>query len=99
MFFLGHPVTNWVWDTMLTSHLLDCRDKTNSLKHIAFVMLGILPYNEKVEPLFKSVGTGGLNAIHEIDTEALLIYNGIDSYLEYMVARKQARQMKMSIGE
>jgi len=91
---LGHPVVGWHWDTMLAAHVLDNRPGITSLKFQAYVQLGIGDYESKVSGFLKSKTANGFNRIHEIDTESLLLYNGLDSLLEYMLADIQQTQMQ-----
>lgn len=97
---LGIEVASWRWDTLLGSHLLDCRPGIGSLKFMAFTYLGQPRYDEHIEPYLKSEGTdqGGNdeNQIHLIPLDQLLIYNGLDSLLQYLIAEKQAAQMGVS---
>ncbi len=87
---LGHPVTNWGWDTMLAAHCLDNRPHICSLKFQAFVQLGVSSYNENIEPYLS--GTP-YNRISEIDLASLLLYGGTDSLLEYKLAMQQRKEM------
>jgi DNA polymerase len=88
---LGHPVANWDWDTMLAAHCLDNRPGITSLKFQSFVNMGVF-YNERIEPWLKS-HRGPYNRIQEIPLDDLLLYNGIDSYLEVHLAKFQQRRM------
>lgn len=88
---LGHPVRNWGWDTMEAAHCIDNRPDITSLKFQAFIHLGIVSYNVKIEPYLKN-HRGPYNRIHEVALEDLLLYNGMDSVLEYHVAMKQRKE-------
>lgn len=91
---LGVNIKNWIWDTMLAAHVLDHREGITSLKFQAFVLLGQKSYNDNIEPFLSSKSKKTrLNRINEIDTEDLLLYNGMDALLEYKVAMKQMKQM------
>jgi DNA polymerase I-like protein with 3'-5' exonuclease and polymerase domains len=89
---LGHNVKNWWFDTMVAAHVLDNRKGITSAKFQAFVQLGQPSYNDHIEPYLK--GKMGLNKIHELDLDDLLLYNGLDSLLEYKVAMIQMKQLK-----
>lgn len=82
---LGCEVKNWVWDTMIGAHVMDSKQGTKSLKFQAFTRLGFESYNNHIEPLLHSSGGGSMepNRIDEIDLDDLLLYNGLDSLLEY----------------
>jgi len=89
---LGFHVKNWVWDTMLAAHVLDNRPGITSVKFQSYVLLGAGSYDNHISPFLKS--DSYLNRIREIDIKDLLLYNGLDSILEYKVAMKQMKQMK-----
>ena len=90
---MGHGVEAWDWDTMQAAHILDNRRGVTSVKFQAFVSLGIGEYNSRVERFLKSETTNGLNRIDDIDIRDLLLYNGLDSLLEYKVAKEQKSAM------
>lgn len=95
---LGHPVSNWDWDTYLGAHALDNRPGICSLKFQSFVLLGIPSYNEPIAPYLESVGRSHYNRIKEIETGMLLEYNGLDAYLEVRIARRQQRQIGLALN-
>lgn len=86
---LGHPVAGWYWDTMLAAHCLDNRSGITSVKFQAFILLGISDYASHIEPYLKTKYPNEVNRIEELDDDELLIYNGLDSLLEYKVMEKQ----------
>lgn len=92
-FFLGHPVSNWGWDTMLAAHVIDNRQSICSLKFQAFVNLGVETYNENIEPYLENASGSPYNRIEEIDMSDLLLYGGMDSALEYDLAMNQREIM------
>jgi len=94
---LGIKVKNWMWDTMIASHVIDNRPGITSLKFQAFVLLGQGNYNRHIEPYLESKKGEHLNNIQEIEIEDLLLYNGLDSLLEYKVAVNQMRRLGVKI--
>jgi len=70
---------------------LDQRPYITSIKFQSFVLLGNESYDDHITKYFRKTDKNGLNAIHEIDLKELLIYNGLDSLLEYKVAIKQMK--------
>ncbi len=86
---LKHGVRNWKWDTMIAAHIVDNRPEICSIKFQSFAYLGAASWNEHIEKHFRSGGTRVPNSIHEISMDDLLLYNGLDSLLEYLVAIKQ----------
>lgn len=91
----GFRVRNWRWDTMIKAHALDCRRGISSIKFQAFVRLGQPDYDKHLEAMKKSREKGGneVNSLREADMRQLLMYNGLDSLLEYKVAEMQAEQL------
>jgi uracil-DNA glycosylase family 4 len=90
----GHRVRNLVWCTCIGAHVADNREEITSVKFQAFVRLGMPPWNEHIEPFLKSKGDARVNQIlREIDIKDLLLYNGLDSVLEYRVAVHQMDEM------
>lgn len=95
---LGHGVANWYWDTMITSHILDNRSGITSVKFQSFVHLGVGGYDETIKPYLKgkdSKDANSLNRVHEIEEDKLLLYNGLDSLLEYKVCEYQKQFFNM----
>lgn len=93
---LGVRVKNWDWCTMTAAHVLDNRSDISSIKFQSFVRLGHPPYDEHIKPFLKAKEEGGNNANRarqEVNLEQLLIYNGLDSILEYKVAPLQKKEM------
>lgn len=91
---LGYSVAGWVWDTMLAAHCLDNRSGITSIKFQAFVLLGIADYASHIEPYLKTKYSNELNRIEELDEDELLLYNGLDSLLEYKVMEKQREEFE-----
>lgn len=82
-------IRNWYFDTMLAAHAIDSRPNTKSLKFQSFVHLGMPSYNDHIEPFLRSNGTMSANRVRDIGLEDLLLYNGLDSLLEYKLAERQ----------
>lgn len=90
----GHRVRGWGWDTMLAAHVLDNRPAITSVKFQAFVRHGAPVWNDKIEPFLKTKGDDRVNAILEqIEMPDLLRYNGLDAWLEFMVAVDQIQEL------
>ncbi len=94
-----HP---WKFDTMQASHILDNRPGISGLKFQSYVQFGVLGYDEVVESYLKSSNTNIPNKIEEMTKDKnsfheLLIYNGIDSLLEYRLAKKQMKELNMEV--
>lgn len=74
----GSWENEWFWDTMVTAHVLDERDKYTSLDFQVFLHWGF-EYGEKVEPFKRSVLETGFNRMKEVPLDELLKYNGLDA--------------------
>jgi uracil-DNA glycosylase family 4 len=89
-----HEVRGWYFDTMLAAHVLDPRRGICSIKFQSLVNLGAPIWNAHIEPFLRSKGTREVNQIlREIDIQDLLLYNGLDSLLEYLVAERQMEKL------
>jgi len=94
---LGVHVNGWEWDTVIAAHVIDNRPLITSVKFQSFVLLGTPHYTESVDG-YLSCPPGELNRIDDIPLKDLLLYNGIDSDVEYAIAIKQMARMKKQIG-
>jgi len=90
----GHGIRNLDFDTMLAAHLLDNKSGVCGLKFQAFVKLGQESYNDHIEPYLKADGSNEENRIKEIPIRELLIYNGLDSLLEWKLAKIQKQEIE-----
>lgn len=88
---LGVWVENWHLDGMLGAHAIDNRAETKSLKFQAFIRLGMDSYDEEIKPYLKADGGGNAkNRIREAPVDKLLLYCGLDSYLEWKIGKQMA---------
>jgi DNA polymerase len=92
---VGCGVRNWHWDTMQAAHCLDNRPGITSVKFQAFVRLGVGSYETGVAPYLKAKRANGLNRIDQVPLKDLLLYNGLDSLLEYRVMEHQKKEMRI----
>jgi uracil-DNA glycosylase family 4 len=83
---------NWLWDTMLAAHWMDCRTGVTSIKFQAYVVLGFGTYNDKIGSLIKGPTNGYNNLAQDVSLHDLLEYNGLDSLLEYQVGLWQMQK-------
>jgi len=86
---LGHRVRNWYWDTMLAAHVIDNQPGITSIKFQAFALLGAPSYDGHIKKFLQGIRGQESNQIDLIETKDLLLYNGLDSLLQYKVAIKQ----------
>jgi uracil-DNA glycosylase family 4 len=89
MKYFGHPVENFRWDVVLKAHHLDNREGITSVKFQALVTLGQPDWSYTLEPYLDGVGGNGRNKIRDADLRSLLLYNGMDSVIQYGIALKQ----------
>lgn len=89
---------NWTWDTMLNGHIINNARGATGLKFLSYVLLGQPDYDSHLSGLLKAGGGGNKgNRIDEIDIRDLLLYCGLDSLLEFNVAKKQSEIMGLSL--
>jgi hypothetical protein len=86
---MGHPVSNWAWDTMLAAHIYNNQPDITSVKFQAYVLLGVPGYESALEGKLKAKGGNKQNHIDEIHPYDLLLYCGVDSLVEHRVGTKQ----------
>lgn len=89
---LGVEVNNWVWDTVLSAHHLDNRQSITSIKFQAYVRLGWPLYDSHIEKFLDADRGNQPNKIRKLAIDSLLLYNGLDSLLEYEVAIDQMEE-------
>ena len=97
---LRATVKNWLWDTMLATHLLDNRPGVTGLKFQTYVQFGIVDYASEISPYLESnnKNANALNRIFELlelpgGREKLLRYGGLDAIFEYRLAMLQRNEI------
>lgn len=96
----GKKVANWKWCTQTMAHVLDNRRGITSVKFQAFVRLGQDAYDEHIKEFLQSKRGKSINRIlEEIDLDDLLLYNGMDSLLEYHIMKHQENELKERLNE
>ncbi len=91
---LGHYVKNWIHDTMIAAHVLNNSPKVTGLIFQAFVNLGMPCYDKDIKPFLKAKKNSKFNQIEELDLKDLLLYNGLDSLLTFLLAKKQMKEFE-----
>lgn len=87
-------VKNWMWCTMTGAHVLDHRQSVTSVKFQSLVQLGFEAYDDHIGTFLQGKGGQGMNKIlSEIDISDLLLYCGVDSLVEWHVAKLQMKQI------
>ncbi len=92
-YHLKMKVRRWVWDTMISAHVNDNRRGITALKFQAYVYLGCPSYDDDIRPYLES-GKKHRNRIDQVDLNDLLLYNGLDSLLEYRLMRIQRAKVR-----
>jgi DNA polymerase len=100
---LGVEVVNWVWDTMLATHILNNRSGVTSLKFQTYVQFGIIDYESEVSYYLKAKGeegTNALNKIHELiakpgGAKTLMKYCAYDSIYEFRLSVLQRNRIQI----
>ena len=94
-------IQGWEWCSMIGAHLLDNRPGITGLKFQSYVQFGLLPYDEHIKPYLKSseedkklYGANAFNNIRQAPFQELLIYNGLDTILEYRLAERQMARFR-----
>ncbi len=91
-------VRNWVWDTMIYTHVMDNRQSITGLKFQVYVQFGVVDYasdvSQYLESSDKETGSNSINNIDKLLKRAggkklLMTYCGYDSIYEYRLAEKQ----------
>lgn len=91
----GFRVRNWAMCTMNMAHVCDNRRDITSIKFQSFVRIGVPVWNKHIEPYMQANSARDVNQIlTQIKMEDLLLYNGLDSLFEYMVAELQEKEMQ-----
>ena len=87
---LNIDVVNWVWDTMLASHVLDNRQSYTSLKFQTYINFGVCPYDTEIKRFLKAENSNAFNNIEKAPLDKLLHYGGKDSLFTFKLFNKQA---------
>lgn len=90
----------WLYDMMNGSHVIWNAGKIRkitSVKFQAFAHYGMDAYDDHIRGYLKSAkrqSGNALNRIHLVDLKELLLYNGLDSLLEYKACIRQLKILK-----
>jgi len=100
MYRLGVEINNLGFDSMLAAHLLDNRPNITSLAFQAYLYLGIMEYDQEVGQYLKSVESKNGNSHNRLEEfieaggeRPTLIYNGMDTIVQYRIAVEQIKIM------
>jgi uracil-DNA glycosylase family 4 len=97
----GYRSENFVWDTMLVSHILDNRSNITGLKVQTYMRFGILGYDSMADSYIKSTkeekalyGANGFNTMHLMDLKDMCLYCAKDSHFTYHLYEWQRPQIE-----
>jgi len=94
---LNTEVKGWYYDTMIGAHVLNNAKGGTGLKFQSYVNFGINGYEEAVVKYIKTEdeadSSNGKNRLEKLDKDILLLYNGLDSLLEYRLAELQLSRL------
>jgi len=92
----GIEVQGWHWDTVIAAKALDYRPGNSNVKFQAYTRLGVLGYDDSMEPYIGSPGNdpNGFNRMLEAPEKEILEYCAMDSALEYGIALRQMEEME-----
>ena len=91
---MGVEPRNWVWDTMTTAHIIDCRSGFTGLKFQAYLNWGIEGYEQDMKRYIKASSPHDFNKLESAPLDLLLLYNGIDALVTYWLYNKQRKQIR-----
>lgn len=96
---LGVEVQNWIWDTMITAHILDNREGITNLAFQTYVNFGIIDYKDETDIYLQADKKNGnaTNRIIELianpgGKEMLLKRCALDSIYEMRLYKKQSME-------
>ena len=91
---LGFGIKGWHWDTMIAAHVLDNRSGITSVKFQSLVRLGVEGYDAHIKPYLKAKKKKRINRIKELPINDVLLYNGMDSIVEWGIFKSQQKEMR-----
>lgn len=86
---LDEPMNNPVWDTMQSGHVNRVTKRTAGLKFQTLVEFGQAIYDDHIKPFLTADRPNLPNRIRDCPIKELLLYNGMDSLMEWMLAERQ----------
>ncbi len=88
-------VKNWAFDSMIGAHIVDNRRGICSLSFQTFVNMGVGDYSSHISKYLSQKHSYHLNNIKQAPLQKLLLYNGIDALMNFLIAVKQIRQLNL----
>lgn len=91
-------VAGWIWDTMVTAHILDERPNYTSLDFQTFIYFGY-EHGEMITPFKEDSDNSGFNKMHQVPIKELLIHNAKHALFTNLLFRKQSRLLSPKLKE
>ena len=99
---LGITVSNWIWDTMLWSHILNNKPDTTSLKFQTYINFGIGDYSSEIEPFLQAEDPKNSNSFNTLvkyfktpeNAMKTMRYCALDSINTFRLKKLQEKQIK-----
>ena len=88
----------WIWDTMMSEHIIDNRAQWTGLKFQSFIKYGVRPYDKLIEEFIKSPDDSGFNNVHKAPLKELMTYCGLDCIFGMMLFEDQTRYFQGKKG-
>jgi uracil-DNA glycosylase family 4 len=88
-------VNNWLWDSMLAAHIIDCRKGVTGLKFQTFVNFGVAGYEDETKQYMDGINSWELNRLEECPPEILLRYCAEDANYTHRLCALQRRISNM----
>lgn len=95
---LGVVVQGWDWCTMNNAHIVDNTTGITGLKFQAWTQFGVEGYDKAFGKYARSddsdeEGENGINRVHEMPLDELLLYGGQDAVITAWLYQKQRQQI------
>ncbi len=90
---IGVAPEGWNWCSMNAAHCLDNRSYFTGLKFQSFIRWGVEEYDRTIRPFLKSRKGSEFNRVMETPNDSLLLYGGMDSLLNYRLAKEQREEL------
>lgn len=93
----GTDTVGWIWDTMIVTHILDCRQKITGLLFQVGTRYGDWYFKEEADPWLKSPKKGGneFNLALEAPIDVLMRRAGSDAMYEHRLALDQMKELRV----
>lgn len=88
-------VRSWAHCTQASAHIMDTRKGIVNVEFQAYVHVGQSPWSDGISPYLTTTNYAGINRIDACPLPELLMYNGLDSHMEYLIARSQCKASKL----